>query len=62
MYRQRSERIGYDSVLYNQHLERLNNVKTTLDLNPPKKHPFTNKIILEKIKTKKKLILKTRCY
>ena len=60
MYRQRSERIGYDAVIYNQHLERLNNIKTTLDLNPPKKHPLKNKIILEKIKTNKKIDIENK--
>lgn len=43
MSRVRPERRGYAKLNYEQHLERLKNMKSTVECGPPRAHPFSNK-------------------
>lgn len=43
MARTRPERSGYKKILYEQHLERLKNSKSVIDVGPPKVFPYVNK-------------------
>jgi len=43
MSRVRPERRGYAKLNYEQHVERLKNMKATVECGPPRAHPFSNK-------------------
>lgn len=51
----RVDRNSRDLQLYYQHLDRIKNMKSTIDNSQPKKHPFTNKFQIEKTIEKKRL-------
>jgi len=44
----RPERKGYEEITYQQHRERINTMKPTIDCGPPRAHPFSNKNEMEK--------------
>ena len=48
MSRTRPERRGYDKLNFEQHLERLSNMKATVDCAPPHQSPWTNRLEMEK--------------
>ena len=49
MIRGRSERRGYEKILYEQHVERVRHMKGTVDVGPPRVHPLGNKGELDKV-------------
>ncbi len=49
MSRVRPERRGYAKLNYEQHLERLKNMKPTVECGPPREHPFSNKREQDKV-------------
>ena len=51
----RVDRKNMELILYYQHLDRLKNIKPTIDNKEPKKHPFTNKFTIEKTIEKRRL-------
>lgn len=44
----RPERKGYEEITFQQHRERINTMKPTIDCGPPRAHPFSNKNEMEK--------------
>ena len=48
MAARRPERRGYESIIYQQHLERIKTMLPTVDAGPPREHPFSNKREMEK--------------
>ena len=51
----RPERRLYDKVLYEQHLDRVQNMLPTIDTGPPRKHPLSNRKIMNDLRMKKKI-------
>ncbi len=49
MSRQRPERRGYALLCYQQHLERVKEMKGTVDCGPPREHPLGNKSEMDKV-------------
>jgi hypothetical protein len=49
----RVDRKGRDLIIYCQHLDRIKKMKSSVDNKEPKKHPFTNKFMIEKSIKKK---------
>lgn len=47
--RVRPERKGYDKIIFQQHLDRIKNVKCMVDSGPPREHPLSNKREMEKV-------------
>jgi hypothetical protein len=45
----RSDRRGFDKLLYEQHVERIRSVKGTVDNKPPRPHPLSNKNEIDKV-------------
>ena len=46
--RSRSERRGFDKIMYEQHVDRVRNVKGFIDCGPPRAHPLGNKAEMDK--------------
>ena len=46
--RGRSERRGFEKILYDQHLERIRTMKGAIDSGPPRAHPLGNKAEMDK--------------
>jgi E3 ubiquitin-protein ligase TRIP12 len=46
--RARSERRGFEKILYEQHLDRLRSAKGYVDCGPPRAHPLSNKAEMDK--------------
>lgn len=51
----RPERRLYDKVLYEQHIDRVKNMLPTVDTGPPRKHPMSNRKIIDDFRMKKKI-------
>ncbi len=49
MARVRSERKGYDVIIYQQHVDRLKKMSPTVDSGPPREHPLSNKREMDKV-------------
>jgi hypothetical protein len=49
MARVRSERKGYDVIIYQQHVDRLKKMAPTVDSGPPREHPLSNKREMDKV-------------
>ena len=49
------ERKLYDKILYEQHVTRVKNILPTIDNRPPRKHPLSNRKIMEENRTRKKI-------
>ena len=47
--RVRPERKGYDKVCFQQHVERVHSMKSTIDCGPPRPHPLSNKREMDKV-------------
>jgi hypothetical protein len=45
----RPDRKGFDVILFQQHQDRLKNMKATVDCGPPRPHPLSNKSEMEKV-------------
>lgn len=50
MARVRPERRGYEKLTYEQHVERVNSMKPTVDCGPPRAHPLSNKREMDKVR------------
>lgn len=48
MASKRSERRGFDKLMYEQHIVRVRSIKGTVDNKPPRSHPLNNKSDIEK--------------
>jgi len=51
----RPERKLYDKLLYEQHIHRIKNILPTIDTSCPKKHPLSNRKIIDDLRLKKKI-------
>ena len=49
MSRQRPERRGYALLTFQQHQERIREMKGTVDCGPPREHPLGNKSEMDKV-------------
>jgi len=49
MSRARSERRGFDKILFDQHVLRVRTMKGATDCGPPRAHPLGNKAELDKV-------------
>lgn len=45
----RSERRGFEKTLYDQHVDRVRNMKGAVDMAPPRAHPLGNKGEIDKV-------------
>jgi hypothetical protein len=50
----------WELMLYYQHLDRIKNMKSNIDNKEPKKHPFTNKFIIDKSIQKNRLEMENK--
>jgi hypothetical protein len=48
--RVRPERKGYEVITYQQHVQRVKNIKPSVDAGPPREHPLSNKREMDKVK------------
>lgn len=49
------ERKLYDKILYEQHVARVKNMLPTIDNKPPRKHPLSNRKIIEENRKRKEI-------
>lgn len=49
------ERKLYDKILYEQHVTRVKNMLPTIDNRPPRKHPLSNRKIMEENRKRRKI-------
>lgn len=49
MKSQRPDRRGWDKVAYEKHVDRLNNMKSSIDLKPPKKIILPNRAEADRV-------------
>lgn len=49
------ERKLYDKILYEQHVTRVKNILPTIDNRPPRKHPLSNRKIMEENRKRREI-------
>ena len=45
----RPDRRGFEKLMYEQHVERIKTMKASVDTNPPRPHPLSNKSEIDKV-------------